>query len=281
MEWTTEAGPQSRDAWRITTGPGYLETMGLDLVAGRAIESDADEGLSFVLNETAVRAFGLTDPVGMTFGPSSRGGTIVGVVEDFHFASLHQPIEPLVLSLDANNSSHLFVRTAPGEARAAVDHLRATWAAFDPSAQLDFAFVDDEVQQAYASERELSARFGFFAGVALLLTLMGLFALAAFATEQRRREIGVRKVLGASVGSILGMLNREFALLVGAGLLVAAPVTWWLASRWLSGFAYHVDVSVWTIAFATVITLGMALLAASLHTVRAARANPALSLRAE
>jgi putative ABC transport system permease protein len=281
MEWTTESGPQSRDAWRITTGPGYLETMGLNLVAGRAIESDADEGQAFVLNETAVRAFGLSDPVGMTFGPSSRGGTIVGVVEDFHFASLHQPIEPLVLSLDGGNSSHLFVRAAPGQARAAADHLRATWNAFDPAAHFDFAFVDAEVQRAYASERELSARFGFFAGVALLLTLMGLFALAAYATEQRRREIGVRKALGASVGSVLALLNREFALLVGAGLLVATPVTWWLANRWLSGFAYRVDVSGWSIALAAVVTLGLALLAASLHTIRAARTNPARVLRAE
>ncbi len=186
-----------------------------------------------------------------------------------------------MLSLDPGNSSHLFVRTAPGQAAAAVDHLRETWAAFDPASQLDFAFVDEQVQQAYTAERELSARFGFFAGVALLLTLMGLFALAAFATEQRRREIGVRKVLGASVGSILGMLNREFALLVVAGLLVAAPVTWWLASRWLSGFAYRVDVSIWLVALATLATLAMALLAASLHTVRAARTNPASVLRAD
>jgi putative ABC transport system permease protein len=252
-----------------------------EIEAGRTSRSSLQKGSSVILNETAVEALGWATPedaVGQVVEPFLEK-TVIGVVEDFHFRSLRQPIEPL--ALEPGGQTMLVARLAPGNVPEALDQLRATWGAFAPDAPFTYHFLDEQIDQLYRSEQRTATIIGGFAGLAVLLACMGLFGLAAYAAERRTKEIGIRKALGASAANIVALLSKDFLLLVAVACAIGAPVAYVAMERWLQDFAYRIDVSPLLFVGATVLAVLIALGSISAQALRAARTDPAEALRYE
>jgi putative ABC transport system permease protein len=285
--WPGQVGADERgdSFWTIPAGPGYLDVLGIDLVAGRFFSDEiaTDTLDTYVLNQTAVRQLGLSpeEAVGAPFRAWDRPmGQIVGVTEDFHFQSLHQEVQPLVMNY-IPWFGIVSMRLAPGDLPGTLAHARATWERFAPGYAFDYRFLDADFDRLYRDEARLGQLFAFFAGVAIFIACLGLFGLAAYTAERRRKEIGVRKVLGASVAQIVALLAGEFARLVLVGFAVAVPLAWWAMDRWLEDFAYRVGMGPGVFVLAGGIALVIALAAVSSQALRAATADPVRSLRTE
>jgi putative ABC transport system permease protein len=285
--WPGQAGAdeQGESFWTIPAGPGYLDVLGIDLLAGRFFSEDVptDTLDTYVLNETAVRTLGLSpeEAVGASFRAWDRPmGQIIGVTEDFHFQSLHQAVEPLVMNY-IPWFGIVSVRTAPGGHAAALDHVRATWDRFAPGYAFDYRFLDEDFDRLYRDEARLGQLFGFFAGVAIFIACLGLFGLAAYTAERRRKEIGVRKVMGASVPQIVRLLAGEFARLVLVGFVLAVPVAYVVMNGWLGDFAYRIGLGPGVFLLAGGIALLIALAAVSGQALRAATTDPVKAIRTE
>jgi putative ABC transport system permease protein len=280
-------GTQQGDSfWTIAAGPGYLETLGIDLLAGRDFSRTAprDTQDAYILNKTAAARLGWTpqEAVGQPFRAWDRPmGTIIGVVDDFHFQSLHQPIEPVVLNWKPGWTWLVAARLTADNVPAALDHLRAQWEQFAPGYTFDYTFLDADFERLYRAERKMGQLFGFFAGLAVLVACFGLFGLAAFTAERRTKEIGVRKAVGASAAQIVALLSKDFVRLVVVAFVIAAPVAYVVMNRWLADFAYRIDLGVGLFALAGSLALGVALLTVSYHALQAARTDPATALRSE
>ncbi|HLA64575.1 MAG TPA: ABC transporter permease [Rhodothermales bacterium] len=267
---------------------GYVRTLGLDVVAGRdfdpALATDAETAV--VINETAARLAGWTpaEAVGRAFtspGSGKPDGVVVGVVRDFHQHGLQQPIGPIMLGLGGPMEPTVAFRLRGADAAAVIAHARRTWEAFFPGSPVEFHFLDEVFARQYAEEARLARVFATFTGLAVLVAVLGLVGLAAFAAQQRTKEIGVRKVLGASVPAIVALLSRDFLKLVGLAFLLAAPLAYWAMSRWLEGFAYRVELGPGLFVAAGALAFAAALAATSVHALRAATADPVKALRSE
>lgn len=260
----------------------YARTLGLKIIAGRDFSERAPaDTAAWLVNESAARALGLEQPIGevLRWG-SGYAGPIVGVVEDFHFASLHAPIEPLVIPLQPSAGGRLLVRVRD-DVPAALAHVHAKLDELVPGSIFRYVFLDDAFDQLYRQEDRLSRVFGLFAGLAVLVACLGLFGLAAYTTERRRKEVGVRKVLGATVGGIVVLLSKEFARLVLVAFVVAVPLAYFVMSRWLEGFAYRIALGPGVFLLAGAVALLIALLTVSAHAFRAATTDPTQALRSE
>ncbi len=287
---SSDEDEESMAAHIVFADPDYLEAMGIPLKAGRffSAERPADSS-AYVLNEAAVRELGWENPVDhpMAYSDGRAPDRVIGVVKDFHFASLREEIGPVVIRLrrppsEASYASYgeVVVRFRPGQTATVLSHLREQWTRFSDE-PLEYEFLDEQFAAMYRTERRLGQVFGAFAFVAVLIACLGLFGLAAFTAEQRTKEIGIRKVLGASVGSIVALLSKDFAKLVLVAFVVAAPVAWWAMSRWLEDFAYRITLSLWLFLAAGAVALLIALLTVSTQALRAATANPTDALRSE
>lgn len=271
----------------------YLQTMGMELVAGRdftradfALQDTANNyanyRASYMLNEKAVLDLGWTpeEAVGKTI---SRGapGTVVGVVKDFHFESLHTPIGPLLVFLDTTLVRQLFVKVKGEQLATTLAALEKDWKARVSHRPFDYHFMDEDFNALYKAEERIADLFSVFAGIAIVLACLGLFALAAFTTTQRTKEIGIRKVLGATVTNIIRLLVTDFIKLIGIAVIIASPIAWWMMNKWLEDFAYRIDIEWWMFGVAGLAAVVIALLTVSWQAVRAAVANPVESLRDE
>ena len=266
----------------LNTRHDFVETMRMGLVAGRSFSRDfPNDTASFVINERAAAAIGEADPIGLDLAFWGTEGRIVGVVKDFHMASLYSAIEPTILRLDPGQSGVLFVRTVPGRTAEALASLEAVYGRFNAGFPFEYRFLDDAFDEMYRSERTMGTLASLFAAVAVLIACLGLFGLAAYTAERRTKEIGVRKVLGASVPSLVGLLSKEFAALVLVALAVAIPVAWYLMRSWLDTFAYRIALGPWIFVFAGLLALAVALATVSVHALRAATADPVKALRYE
>jgi putative ABC transport system permease protein len=263
----------------------YAETYGLQLVAGRypsrAFETDAAEAA--LLNESAVSGLGWTpeEALGRWVSMGGNQRTVVGVVRDYHHRSLHSAVEPMVLMSLPPAHHQLTLRLEPGALPDALDGVRSKWAALFPGTPFEYAFVDETFDGQYESEARLTAIVGTFAGLAILIACLGLFGLAAFMTAQRRKEIGVRKVLGASAASVVVLLSRRFAALVALGFLLGAPIAYLALDRFLTDFPYRITLGPALFVAAGVLALLIALATVSGQALRAAHADPVNALRAE
>ena len=263
----------------------FTKTFGLDMAAGRdwSREIVTDEDEAFILNETAARAFGWADPsdaVGKRLARSGKEGVVIGVVRDFHFKSLHHTIEPLLMHLRPF-VMNLSIRVRPDDLPATVASLERAWKQFSPAFPFDYYFFDEAFDSRYRAEERAGQLFGYFALLAVFIACLGLFGLAAFSAAQRTKEVGVRKVLGASVGGIVMLLSKDFVTLVGWAFVVATPVIYLAMNRWLGGFPYRVDIS-WSIfLLAGLAALVVALATVSYQSVRAAMTDPVKALRYE
>ncbi len=258
---------------------GLLETMGLQIAEGRTFSRDfGADTLQFILNETAVKALGITDPIGKKF-PS--GYTVVGIVKDFHFQSLHENVKPFCFRLEPHFATHIMIRLAAGSEAQAIAALEALHKRDNPGFELDYAFQDQAYQAQYIAEKRVGILSRYFASVAIIISCLGLFGLAAFTTERRRKEIGIRKALGSGEFSILYLLTRDFSQMVIIAIAIALPVSRYVAHQWLEGFAYRINLAWWYFAGAGAVALLLAWFTVSIHTLRAARVNPAECLKDE
>jgi putative ABC transport system permease protein len=244
--------------------------------------TDASEG--YLLNESAVKALGLEKPLGTRlrwYGGARTNGTVIGVVKDFHFESLHNAISPAIFIVSKEDLWRFVVRLNTNDVSATMAQIERVWEQFAPHGVFDYAFVDANFAKLYQSEQRIGRIVTVFAGLAVLIACLGLFGLAAFSAEVRTKEIGIRKVLGASMASIIGLLSQDFLKLVLIAIVVATPLSYYLASRWLEEFAYRVELSVWMFVLAAAVAVVVALLTVASQSWRAARFNPVHTLRSE
>lgn len=268
---------------------GYLRTLGITPVAGRIFSPafPGDTAGRIILNESAVKALGYRSPkeaIGTTVASDYHGQTyrneVVGVVKDFNFEDLHLPITPYAFKL-SGTGDYIIVHSRPGSPGPLLTSLETAWHQLDPNEPFEYSFLDEDFQRNYSAEQRLSALIRYFTVMAILISCLGLFGLASFSAEQRVREIGIRKVLGASVGGIVVLLSGDFLKLVGIALLIASPLAWWIMHRWLQDFAYQTPIG-WMVFVVTFICTGFITLATiSFQAVRAAMSNPVRSLKQE
>lgn len=280
--------PGKDTTWNPTTSllkisPNYKNFFNLKLSEGRWItESKADES-NFILNETAIKEFKIPKPwIGQSFEVHGIKGEIVGIVKDFHFKSLKEAITPIVLFHDEKSyMSTINVKVYPGQYQKALAFAQATWKELAPNNIMNYEFLDDTFNNLHKNESKQLKMFNAFAAIVLLISCFGLFGLATFASEVRTKEIGIRKVMGASVGSIVNLLSKDFLVLVIISILVAAPIAWWAMDKWLQQFAYHISFDASIVLLASVLVVMIAFLTVSYQAVRAALMNPVKSLKAE
>ncbi len=258
----------------------YVEAMGMDIIAGRdfSVERLGGNDAGVIINETAARIFSLDVGRRFDFG-MSQGAEVIGIVRDFHASSLRNPIVPTVLALEDSYFSKILIRLAPGESRAALDRLQDTWHALVPDYPLQYRFLDETIDGHYRSEERFASVFGSFTLMAIVLACLGLFGMAAFVVERRAKEIGIRRILGATVAHILALTSREFVIVITVAFLIAAPVSYRLMSLWLEDYAYRVAIGMDTLLFAGVLALVIAIATISVQALRAAFATPVQFLR--
>ncbi len=277
----------------IPADPDFMKTMGMEIVAGTDFSaadmykmdtSNNNRNYKdvFILNESAVKAIGWKpeEAIGKTI-LKGMPGEVKAVVKDFHFSSLHQPIGPLLIFLDTSNTNQLLVKISGADVPGTLNFLRNVWKDRVPYRPFEYNFLDEDYDALYKVEKRTSQLFSVFSTTAILLACLGLFALAAFTTVQRTKEIGIRKVLGASVFNIAGLLSVDFLKLVLIAELLAFPLAWWCMHRWLQDFAYRIDMSIWIFALAGSLAIFIAVLTISFQAFRAALANPVKSLKSE
>jgi putative ABC transport system permease protein len=264
-------------------GYDFIKTMGLTMAQGHDFRPYmATDSTGYILNEEAVRIMGYKDPVGKPFTMWGRTSPIIGVVKDFNFNSLHVPVRGFILYLGENAwGGTMLIRTQPGKTRAALDGLAALWKKMNPKFPFTYQFSDEEYGKLYKSEQMVERLSNCFAALAIIISCLGLLGLAIFTAQQRTREIGVRKVLGASVANVFSLLSGEFLRLVFLSLLIATPLAWLAMNKWLQDYAYHTELQWWMFGLAGGAAVVVALLTIGWQAIRAALANPVKSLRAE
>jgi putative ABC transport system permease protein len=264
-------------------GYDFVKTMHLQLLDGRDFSRDfGNDSGSYILNETAVKRIGYTNPVGLPFTLGNVQGKIIGVLKDFHFNSMHDAIEPLVIRLDERPKwGSVLVRTETGKTKAVLAGLEGICKAMNPNFPFTYQFSDQEYTKLYKSEQMVSQLCNYFAGLAIFISCLGLFGLAMFTAGQRTKEIGVRKVLGASEANIFVLLSASFLQPVAVGMFIAFPLAWFLMGQWLQHFAYKIDLEWWIFGLAGLVTICIALLTVSFQSIRAALMNPIKSLKSE
>ncbi len=284
----------SRSGEMVPFGPGlyeidvdFLPAYEMKMAAGRAYSRDfpADLEQSMVINEAAAKQWGYADPkeiIGKNFEQWGRKGTVIGVVKDFNYQSLHKKVEPLALRMAPSEMlNRLSVRIKTAQISKTISELEHTWNALEPQRPFKYSFLDQAFNEQYLKDVRFGEIFAAFGTLTIFIACLGLFGLATFSTEKRLKEIGIRKVLGASITSIVGLLSGDFIKLVLVAILIATPLGWWGMHRWLNGFAYRVDIHWWTFGMAGLAAVLIALLTVGFLALKAARMNPVKSLKAE
>ncbi len=264
----------------------FIPHYNLEMAAGRGYSRDfpADTISSMVINEAAAKSFGYSNPsdiLGKKFEQWGKEGVIVGVVKDFNYLSLHQKVAPLTLRYEPFASRYLSIKMQSENLPKTIADIEQKWAALAPHRPFLYSFLDTSFNEQYKADIKFRQLFTIFSCLAILIACLGLLGLATYSAIQRTKEIGIRKVLGAEVGSIVRLLSIDFLKLVGIAILVATPFAWFAMSKWLDGFAYRMDMNIWVFALAGGIALLIAIATMSFHAVKAANRNPIKSLRTE
>ena len=265
----------------------YISTLGMKIVAGRDFSREfSTDTKATIINQAAAKQFDWAQPVGRKIGRivSNKGDIelyeVIGVVEDFHFETLKETIGPLVMYL-GNSNSNISFRVGTEDIAGTIGLLQKEWKKFLPYQPFEYSFLDERFADMYESEQRIGRIFGVFAGFAIFIGCLGLFGLAAFTAEQRTKEIGIRKVLGATSPNIIQLMTREFVILIAVANVIAWPLAFWVMKGWLKDFSYRVSLNVWVFVGAGLLTLAIALLTVSYQAVKAALSDPATSLRYE
>jgi len=277
-------GTSEDDAWIVSSmsmDEHFLETMGIELVVGRNFSQEfgTDAEKAVIINEAAVSALGWDAPLGKTF--SNGELQVVGVIRDFHFATMRHVVEPLVLAFRPGPNAALSLKLRGGSISAGIDHLKLTWNELFPGDPLEFVFLDDEFEQLYRRETSFGSLTRGFTALAIFIACLGLFGLASHTVERRTKEIGIRKVLGAGIGGLIMLLSKTYLKLVLLANIIAWPAAYFMMQRWLNDFAYRIDIGVSIFIVSTVAAAAISLFTVSFHSIRAANSDPVKALRYE
>lgn len=267
-----------------SVGFDFIKIMKLQVAEGRGFSptNPTDSTDAFMVNEEAVKEMGMKNPIGQWVSAWSKRGHIIGVLKDYHTQSLHEPIRPILLDIkEGEYFGVIIARTEPGKTKEALESLAAVYKSINPNYPFTYQFVDQEYKKLYTSELIISTLSMVFAVVAIVISCLGLLGLVIFSAEQRTKEFGVRKVLGASLGQLMMLFAQDFMKLIGIAFLIAAPVGWYAMRNWLQDFAYRIDISWWIFALAGAGSLAIALFTLSYEAFKTAIANPVKSLRSE
>lgn len=267
---------------QAAVGYDFLQTMKATLIAGRDFSEAFADSTNYIINETALKAIGYKDPIGMPLSLWGIKGQIVGVIKDFHFSSLYVPINPLVLRLRKSGANgELLIRTEAGETADALDGLADLHARINPDFVFTYSFADQEYQAKYTKETLIKNLSGYVAALTIIISCLGLLGLVIFTAEQRTKEFGIRKVLGASVMQIVNALSRDFLILVCIAFLIAAPIAYYFMHEWLNSFEYRIRLQWWFFAIAAGSAVTVTLLTIAAQALKSATENPVNSLRSE
>ncbi|MBN3583163.1 ABC transporter permease [Algoriphagus aestuarii] len=267
-------------------GLDFIDHFNLELVAGRSYSRDypSDSTSALVVNEAAARQYGYANPadiIGKKFDQWGRAGEVIGVVKDFNYISLHNTVEPLTLPFEAYASRYMSLKLSTEDLPATLAEIESVWNQLAPHRPFIYSFLDEDFNSQYESDFRFRQIFTSFSILAIFIACLGLLGLATYTAEQRTKEIGIRKVLGADIGSIVGLLSKDFVKLVLVAILVATPVAWFGMNKWLEGFAYQVPVHWWVFLVSGVLAVVVALVTISFQAIKAALMNPVKSLKSE
>ena len=282
IQWPGKDPEDRTEFERFPVNYGAIELLGIDMKEGRTFsrEFGADTA-KVIFNEAAIEYMGLEDPLGQTVGFGETDVEIIGVFKDFHFESLHEKVKPLVCYLNPYRTNQIMVKIKADYTKEAIEHIEAAHKNFNAGFPFNFRFIDQNYQELYLAERKISSLSRYFAGLAILISCLGLFGLAAFTAERRTKEIGIRKILGASAWGIVRLLSTDFTKMVLIAIIIAVPVSYLISQNWLEGFAYKISLEWWYFVGAALVTLIIAWLTVSVQTLKAANINPAECLRDE
>ncbi len=282
VQWMAKKPTDKFSIWLMGASYDFARTLTITLREGREFSSTFTADTSgFLLNEAAAQQMHLSNPVGQSIRLWGKQGKVIGLMKNFHLQSLHKPIEPLMVYFESQPRGNCVVQIQNGKTQEALSVIKQAYQSINPTYPFTYEFADDTYQQQYKSETVTGRMVTYFASLAVLISCLGLLGLAAFTAEQRTKEIGVRKVLGASVVSIVALLSRDFLKLVFIAIIMASPIAYYAMQQWLQHFAYHVDIHWWMFALAGLLAVSVALLTVSVQSIRAATVNPVKSLRSE
>ena len=282
VHWEGRIDDRNYDFYVMEGNPDLIPTMKMELLEGRNFSWDRVlDTTNIIINEQAQKLMGITEPVGMDIEMWGEKGKIIGVISDFNNTSLHQNLNPLVIRFDQRRTSRILVRAKPGETEAAISSLDEVYHIFNPKREFHFEFLDKVYKEQYQSELMVKDLSFYFTILAVVISCLGLFALVAYTAEQRTKEIGIRKVLGASLANILQLLSRDFIVLLVVSLVLAVPLAYYVMQGWLEGFAYRIELNGWLFAIAGLVTILISYSIIGSHAIRSALANPVDSLRDE
>ncbi|MDB5209360.1 MAG: macB 22 [Sediminibacterium sp.] len=266
-----------------TVGYDFIKTMKLEMKEGRDFSKDfPTDSVGYVVNETTVRKIGYTDPIGKPLTLWKKKGNIIGVIKDFHHNSMHEEISPLILHLEEKRSNgNILVRIKPGKTKQSLAALEKLYKELNPAFPFTYQFSDLEYTKLYKSEQMVGSLSRYFSFLAIFISCLGLLGLVMFTAEQRTKEFGIRKVLGATAGSLFSLLSKEFLVLVLLASVIAFPIAWYVMNKWLQDFVYREEIGWWVFAVAGIAAICIALITVSFQAVKAATVNPVKSLRSE
>jgi hypothetical protein len=266
----------------ITADQDILQTMAIELKEGRTFSRDIiSDSSAFILNEEAVKRMGLKNPVGQEIESFSGKGRIIGIVKDFHFESLHNPINPVIINCKPEWTWLYYARLKGDHVKQSIKGLESVYAKMAPGFIFDYNFQDKEYERLYKSESQTGSLVNWFAFVAIFISCLGLFGLTAFTVERKTKEIGIRKVLGASVIDIVAMVSKQFLSPVAIAIIIAIPVSIYFMNSWLQQYAYRINISWWIYGAAAGLVILISLITISIQSIKAAITNPVKSLRTE
>ncbi|MBI1768673.1 MAG: ABC transporter permease [Bacteroidetes bacterium] len=291
----TDASSEILTVKSMVSDDEFTNLIGFQLKEGKTFAKETNDSLNILLNETAIKTMGLTDPVGKKLWQVDNNNngkqvniqvTIIGVVRDFHFQPLRDEITPLVIFNSEQFGRrtagvYVAVRLKAGQFQQAIPKIESKWKEFVPDQPFKYQFVDDNLNRGYADEQRSGKLFAIFSGLAIIIACVGLFGLSAYTASLRTKEIGIRKVLGSSVGEVVVLLSKNFTKLVVIAFAIAVPLSWWMMDSWLKGFAYRVNVDLLSFVVAGLLAFGIALITVSYQSIKAAIVNPSRSLKSE
>lgn len=280
--WTGKDPNDKTEFEAVAVDYEMLETLGISMKQGRSFSRGfGADSTKLIFNEAAIRFMGIKDPVGKRVKLWDKEMEIVGIAKDFHFASLHEKVKPLFFLLAPGETWRFMAKIEAGKDKAVIDKLNQLYRQFNPGFSFEYSYLDADYEKLYVAEQRVSMLSRYFAGLAILISCLGLFGLAAFTAERRKKEIGIRKVLGASMRSVVFLLSKDFLKLALIAILIAFPFSWWMASQWLDSFAYRIYLGSGIFVITGFSIIVITLLTVSFQAVNAALSNPVKSLKAE
>jgi len=281
--WDGNAGERSIRMHYHSVDYDIIETLNVDILKGRSFthKYNDDSSTVFLINETAVKKMGFKEPIGKTMTLGNQTGRIVGVFKNFNFNTIHHKINPLTLILDNSSCRGTYIRIQPDRTKEALTHIKKVWNDIEPNHPFDYIFMDQLLQSLYKKEQQTAKLFKYFTVLAILISCLGLFGLTSFMTEQRKKEIGIRKVMGSKISNIILLLTREFTKWVIIAGLIGLPIGYYVMTQWLQSFYYRIDLSVLSFIIAFSLALFISVLTVSIQSYRASIRNPVDTLRDE